>query len=177
MDRDTGLELVRAFNEAFDCYTLDAPASFRHRMGSNGRRSLQASISVLRQMASDLKKEAAVYNRNRQTVTSLFLIRLQLSLEELAEFWEAVLEGDLAHMLRELLDRQWVLDGDFLTFGLAGCKAEGLQELARANMAKLWPDGKPRHCDAGRVLKPEGWTPPNFSDIISRAAPQQGGEG
>lgn len=30
-----------------------------------------------------------------------------------------------------------------------------------ANMAKLWPDGKPRYRESdGKVLKPEGWIPP-----------------
>jgi predicted HAD superfamily Cof-like phosphohydrolase len=29
-----------------------------------------------------------------------------------------------------------------------------------ANMAKLWPDGRPRWRDDGKIIKPEGWEPP-----------------
>lgn len=33
--------------------------------------------------------------------------------------------------------------------------------VQKANMAKLWPDGKPRHREGdGKVIKPPGWQPP-----------------
>ena len=41
-------------------------------------------------------------------------------------------------------------------------------EVARSNLAKISPDGKVHKRGDGKVLKPEGWTPPNIKDIIKR---------
>lgn len=37
---------------------------------------------------------------------------------------------------------------------------EIFDEVHRANMSKLWPDGKPRYRDDNKLMKPNGWEPP-----------------
>jgi predicted HAD superfamily Cof-like phosphohydrolase len=43
-----------------------------------------------------------------------------------------------------------------------GVKPGALWDIVQgANMAKLWPDGRPRHRESdGKVIKPEGWQDP-----------------
>ena len=33
--------------------------------------------------------------------------------------------------------------------------------IQRANMSKLWPDGKPHYNEFNKVIKPKGWEPPD----------------
>lgn len=43
------------------------------------------------------------------------------------------------------------------------------------NMAKLWPDGKPRwDAKTGKVLKPEGWCPPDIPALLAQQTKRNG---
>lgn len=42
-------------------------------------------------------------------------------------------------------------------------------EVQRSNMAKLQPDGTVKRRDDGKILKPDGWTPPDIRGILERA--------
>ena len=45
------------------------------------------------------------------------------------------------------------------------------QEVQRSNMAKLLPDGTyVKNPETGKVMKPEGWTPPNLFAILMEAS-------
>jgi hypothetical protein len=39
-------------------------------------------------------------------------------------------------------------------------------EVHRANMAKLWSDGKSRQREDGKILKPPGWKPPDVFTVL-----------
>lgn len=46
----------------------------------------------------------------------------------------------------------------------------GFEEAHRTNMLKLGPDGKPIYRESdGKVLKPEGWTPPDFKRVLAES--------
>ena len=56
---------------------------------------------------------------------------------------------------------------DVIYFALGGLVNLGVQPgplwdiVQAANMAKLWPDGRPRHRESdGKVIKPDGWEDP-----------------
>lgn len=56
---------------------------------------------------------------------------------------------------------------DVIYFALGGLVHLGVRPgplweiVQAANMAKLWPDGRPRHRDSdGKVIKPDGWEDP-----------------
>ena len=63
---------------------------------------------------------------------------------------------------------------DLLVFALGtlvemGVDPQGIfDEVHKANMAKLWPDGKPRYRDDNKLMKPRGWEPPQkyISNIL-----------
>lgn len=73
--------------------------------------------------------------------------------------------------LQELLDAQTVTDQadaiiDAIYFLLGTLVEMGVQPqplfdiVQNTNMAKLFPDGKPRYREDGKVIKPEGWVAP-----------------
>lgn len=41
-----------------------------------------------------------------------------------------------------------------------------LHEVHRANMTKVWPDGKVHYHPNGKVAKPAGWQPPNIEEVL-----------
>ena len=85
--------------------------------------------------------------------------------EEFAELNAAVAQGDKNEQLDALIDILVVTVGAIHSMGADG---EGAwNEVMRTNFAKIDPvTGKVRKREDGKVLKPEGWTPPNLSKFI-----------
>jgi predicted HAD superfamily Cof-like phosphohydrolase len=63
-------------------------------------------------------------------------LRVNLLAEELKEFEEAIVDGDLTEIADALCDLQYVLSGAVLEFGLAGKFVELFNEVQRSNMSK-----------------------------------------
>lgn len=76
--------------------------------------------------------------------------------EEVAEFFVA---KDIYEQADAMIDLLYFSLGTLVEMGL---EAEELFDIVqRANMAKLWPDGKPHYNQKdGKVIKPEGWADP-----------------
>lgn len=75
--------------------------------------------------------------------------------EEVREFREAATLEDQADAMVDLL---YFALGTLVEMGIDG---EPLFHIVhRANMTKLWPDGKPRFGDDGKVQKPPTWRNP-----------------
>ena len=83
------------------------------------------------------------------------------------ELKEAIAANDRVEILDALLDTIVVTVGALHSLGV---DAEGAwNEVIRSNMSKIDPlTNKVIKRDDGKVLKPEGWTPPNIKDIIKR---------
>ena len=88
--------------------------------------------------------------------------------QETAERRAAWIEEE-AQELREATSIEAQADAfiDVIYFAIGGLVEMGIQPGALwdivqgANMAKLWPDGRPRHRKSdGKVIKPEGWEDP-----------------
>lgn len=108
----------------------------------------------------------------------------QLINEEMFEMNEAwvdlqeALEGDnievtkgcLEHLLKEINDVIWVLAGFGYSFGLP--LKEGMEQVAETNLAKIIDGQVRRDPETGKVLKPEGWQPPDYSALIERILPK-----
>ena len=93
--------------------------------------------------------------------------KMYLSLidEEVAELVEAVTADDKVEQLDALVDILVVTIGAIRAAGFDGAGA--WQEVMRTNFAKIDPNtGKVRKREDGKVLKPEGWTPPNLSPYV-----------
>jgi hypothetical protein len=96
--------------------------------------------------------------------TNADLYKMLIS-EEVEEFWEAEATSDEPEQLDACMDMIWVI--------LGFCHMKGYDisgawdEVVKTNMAKVDPvTGKVRRREDGKILKPEGWKPPDMSKFI-----------
>ncbi len=132
-------------------------------------------------MFDDIKKvmEACGHTTDRlnEEQIDLYSGLLNKELYEMNEAWmdlnEAVADEDpekirrcLAHFIKEISELMWTTAGFGYSFGLP--MKEGVDKVVKANLAYII-DGK-IECDpvTGKVLKPEGWQPPDYSLLIER---------
>ncbi len=91
----------------------------------------------------------------------------KLIVEEFWEFQDAVKANDNVEQLDALIDILVVTIGAIHSMG---ADAEGAwNEVMRTNLAKIDPStGKVNKREDGKVLKPEGWTPPDLNPYLNR---------
>ncbi len=98
--------------------------------------------------------------------TDQFNMYLGLIEEEAEELNEAILKNDRVEALDALIDILVVTIGAIHSMGADGERA--WNEVMRTNFAKIDPvTGKVRKRDDGKVLKPEGWQPPDLSTCFN----------
>lgn len=96
---------------------------------------------------------------------SIYELRLRLLEEEFNEFKEAHGEKDKVGMADALADMIYIAVGTANVMNIPLDKVWA--EVQRSNMAKVDPvTGKVKKRDDGKILKPDGWTPPNIEGII-----------
>jgi predicted HAD superfamily Cof-like phosphohydrolase len=93
-----------------------------------------------------------------------FFLYIDLIKEELAELEQAIGDQDKTEQLDALLDIMVVCAGALLSRKW-DCHG-GWAEVVRSNMAKVDPvTGKVVKREDGKILKPEGWTPPQLAQF------------
>ena len=95
----------------------------------------------------------------------LIELRIKLLEEEVREYAEAARSGDLVEVLDALADIGYILAGTIINHGMQGIYDDAFNEVHRSNMAKL-VDGKVLRREDGKVLKPEGWQPPQLAQFL-----------
>lgn len=99
-------------------------------------------------------------------VSDLAELYKKLIKEEVEEFWEAEAASDDAEQLDACFDMIWVIVGYMKSRGW-DCEA-AWDEGALSNLSKIDPvSGKVIRREDGKILKPEGWKPPNFAKFVS----------
>jgi len=93
-------------------------------------------------------------------------LRIKLLEEEVQEYAEAARNGDLIEILDALADIGYILAGTIINHGMQYIYDDAFNEVHRSNMAKL-VDGKVLRREDGKVMKPEGWQPPNLAQFLS----------
>ena len=91
-------------------------------------------------------------------------LRIKLLTEEVQEYAEAARAGDLVEVLDALADID-IFAGTIINHGMQDIYDDAFNEVHRSNMAKL-VDGKVIRRDDGKVLKPEGWLPPQLAQFL-----------
>jgi predicted HAD superfamily Cof-like phosphohydrolase len=93
---------------------------------------------------------------------------LRLIYEEFQEFVDAVNDNDDVEQLDACMDMIWVI--------LGYCRMKGFDvagawdEVAQSNLSKIDHNtGKVIKRDDGKVLKPAGWTPPDFGKYVKKS--------
>lgn len=107
--------------------------------------------------------------KTKPEIPKLEIQRLNMHLikEEWEELQDAVEVCDLVEMADAMADLIYVIVGMAVTHGIP--LEEVFAEVHRTNMAKF-PEGKVlRRASDGKVMKPEGWRPPDIKYIIDRA--------
>ncbi len=96
-----------------------------------------------------------------------FNMYLKLIEEEADELNQAILDKNKVEMLDALIDILVVTIGAIHS---AGWDAEGAwKEVMRTNFAKIDKEtGKVRKREDGKVLKPQGWEPPNLNSFLEK---------
>ena len=102
------------------------------------------------------------FNANESDQSELYK---KLIMEEYSEFVEADLLNDDTEKADACFDMIWVIIGYMLSRGWS--VEEIWDEGAKSNLAKIDPTtGKVIKRDDGKILKPEGWKPPNFAKFV-----------
>jgi len=86
--------------------------------------------------------------------------------EEFDELVRAYFEKDMVEIADGCADLKWVIEG--LEHSLNLPQQEVWDEVARSNLSKISEDGKVKKRKDGKVLKPEGWTPPDIKTILEK---------
>jgi predicted HAD superfamily Cof-like phosphohydrolase len=93
------------------------------------------------------------------------LLYKELMREEIKEFWEADELNDDVERLDACFDMIWVIVGYARSRGWEMDKA--WIEGAKSNLSKIDPEtGLVKRRDDGKILKPEGWTTPDFAQFV-----------
>lgn len=95
-------------------------------------------------------------------------LRVALSAEEYVEMRKAIANRDLVATADAIFDLIYILIGNALEFGIpiAACWEHGHE----TNMAKVdQSTGKVKRRADGKIMKPEGWQPPDFAEVLNRA--------
>ena len=95
----------------------------------------------------------------------LIELRIKLLTEEVQEYAEAARSGDLVEVLDALADIGYILAGTIINHGMQRIYDDAFNEVHRSNMAKL-VNGKVIRREDGKVLKPEGWQPPQLAQFV-----------
>lgn len=94
-------------------------------------------------------------------------LRIKLLREEVEEYAEAARSGDMVEILDALADIGYILAGTIINHGMQHIYDDAFNEVHRSNMAKL-VDGKVLRREDGKVMKPEGWTPPQLAQFLNK---------
>jgi predicted HAD superfamily Cof-like phosphohydrolase len=120
-------------------------------------------------MTNPFRDQAKFMTACDQTVdrgnTDQFNMYLKLIEEEAEELNQAIIAKDKVEMLDALIDMLVVTIGAIHS---AGFDAEGAwKEVMATNFAKIDREtGKVVKREDGKVLKPDGWTPPNLKPFV-----------
>jgi len=150
-DRSNLQRQVREFHETFELPSGEGVPA----VPSSERLNLRMNL-LLEEL---LEVVFAVYSDSRGGITTLDrLNQIRLVFEAIQEFHEV--KCDLPALARELADLDYIIEGTRLECGIDGVPVAAV--VHATNMAKL---GGERRSD-GKVLKPEGWQPPDVASEL-----------
>ena len=99
------------------------------------------------------------------TVSDQAELYKKLIKEEVEEFWEAEAVSDDVEQIDACFDMMWVIVGYMKS---RGWDCENIwDEGAKSNLSKIDPvTGLVKRREDGKILKPEGWKPPDFTKFV-----------
>jgi predicted HAD superfamily Cof-like phosphohydrolase len=95
-----------------------------------------------------------------------YQLRFDLALEELQEYKDACQQGNLVEVADSLGDQLYILLGTILRHGMQDIIEDVFDEIHSSNMSKLDKDGNAILREDGKILKGDGYFPPNIKKIF-----------
>lgn len=92
-------------------------------------------------------------------------LRYKLMVEEFKEYTDAEEQNDIVEIADALADMIYIICGTAASYGIP--LEAVFSEVHDSNMAKLGPDGKPIKREDGKIIKPEGWQPPDVVGVLA----------
>lgn len=96
-------------------------------------------------------------------------LRRRMLRSEFTEYEDAEDEADLTEIADGLLDIIVVAWGTLLTYFGPELAEAMAHEVWSSNLAKVDGPGLPVFRDDGKILKPEGWAPPDIAGLLHKA--------
>jgi len=106
-----------------------------------------------------------VHDAPKTLSASRATFRHTLLQEEVTELLKASVKGDLVEVADGIADCLYILFGTAQEFGIAHKLPAIFAEVHASNMSKL-VDGRPLLREDGKVMKPDGYRPPNLKDLV-----------
>jgi predicted HAD superfamily Cof-like phosphohydrolase len=128
-------------------------------IGNNMSKTFTDVSVFLRAVGQDIPDEP------QKTVSDQAELYKKLIKEEVEEFWEAEAASDDVEQIDACFDMMWVIIGYMKS---RGWDCENIwDEGAKSNLSKIDPvTGSVRRREDGKILKPEGWAPPDFTKFV-----------
>lgn len=95
-------------------------------------------------------------------------LRIKLLTEEMGEYLKAEADRDLVEVADGLLDIVVIAWGTLLTYFGEEASTDAATEVWRSNLAKVDGPGLPIRRADGKILKPEGWKPPDIEGVLRK---------
>lgn len=115
---------------------------------------------------NDVKTFMKACDQNANDFGAQANLYMNLIIEEYKELIFAFGNRDIVEIADACADLKWVIEGLEHTLQLP--QQEIWDEVARSNLAKISSSGKVEKREDGKVLKPEGWTPPDIKSILKK---------
>ena len=113
---------------------------------------------------NDVKTFMEACDQNANDFGAQANLYMALVMEEYKELILAFGNRDMVEIADACADLKWVIEG--LEHTLKIPQQEVWDEVSRSNLAKISETGKVLKREDGKVLKPEGWTPPDIKSIL-----------
>lgn len=97
-------------------------------------------------------------------IDKLRKLRISLLIEEFCEYIYAERDNNIVEIADALGDMKVIIEGTAISYGIPLEAVD--QEILGSNMSKVTQDGTVLRREDGKVLKPEGYYPPNLAKII-----------
>jgi predicted HAD superfamily Cof-like phosphohydrolase len=148
---DAAKDQVEKFHEAFGHTINVTPTAIPVEVAFNRTKwTAEELVEFLYATANNDKKLFS--QLTRQLAESIFVAERKI-LDS-----GRVIEDVLVDQVDALADTNYFTQG---TYVIAGVDPQPLFDIVQdANMAKLWPDGKPRYYEDGKIKKPDDWVGP-----------------
>jgi predicted HAD superfamily Cof-like phosphohydrolase len=115
----------------------------------------------------DVKTFMKACDQNEKDFGAQANLYMALIMEEYKELLVAFGNRDMVEIADACADLKWVIEGLEITLNLP--QQAVWDEVARSNLTKIDKEtGKVIKREDGKVLKPEGWTPPDIKSILRK---------